>query len=53
MTIQKQIDFIMRYHRAGQSDIAIKLLEAMIRSALSKKQITMAQQAINTIKGEA
>ena len=50
MTIQKQIDFIMRYHHAGQSDTAIKLLESMIRSAMSNKQINAAQQAITTIK---
>ena len=50
MTIEKQIAFIMRYHAAGSSDIALNLLEHMIRSAMSNKQIKEAQKAINLIK---
>lgn len=50
MTIQKQIDFIMRYHAAGSSDIALNLLDSMIRSAMSNKQIREAQKAIALIK---
>ena len=50
MTIQNQIDFIMRYHNAGQSETAIKLLEGMIRSAMSTKQIKEANKAIALIK---
>jgi len=52
MTIQKQIDFIMTYHKVGQTETAIRLLEGMIRSAMSNKQIKMAQAAIQTIKAQ-
>jgi len=50
MSIQKQIDYIMKHHQAGNSATAIKLLEGMIRSAMSNKQARMAQEAINSIK---
>ena len=49
MTIQKQIDIAMMHYRAGNKASAILILESMIRSAMSNKQIRLAKNALNQV----
>jgi hypothetical protein len=49
MTIQKQIDFAMMLHKAGNTDGTVKQLHCMIRGAMSKKQADAAKAALAAI----